>query len=190
MKWLDALLLASTVVIAMGAGWAQLQQPAKAVRPRFSLAIEAGHLVGIHPWTDKVIGTTAPIEIGSPVTVVVALTNKSNKWIGFSREGGEVIDDVASYPEFDVRDAQGTAVAFTKRWQAFLDRDPSVMMTIPMEGGNTPTLDPGETWKHEFNLSERYDFSKPGTYTIRVQKLDLISKIVVKSNTVKVTVTE
>ena len=155
MKTLGTLFLLTTIVIATGAGWAQSQGSAGATQPRFSLALTAGQLVGVSLNVVKVINTTGPIKVGSPVTVVVALTNMANRWIGFNRVGGEVLDDVASYIEFDVRDAHGKSVALTKRWQGILNHDPTIVTpeSIPTEGGNMPTLEPGETWKHEFNLS-------------------------------------
>lgn len=50
-------------------------------------------------------------------------------------------------------------------------------------------LAPGETQKDEIPVSKLYDLSKPGRYTIQIQRTDPETKLVVKSNSITVTVT-
>ena len=48
---------------------------------------------------------------------------------------------------------------------------------------------PGATFEDHVDLTSIYDLSQPGKYTVQVQRTDAVSKTLVKSNTVTVTVT-
>jgi hypothetical protein len=47
----------------------------------------------------------------------------------------------------------------------------------------------GKSFTYPLNVNELYDLSHPGKYTIQVQRMDPDSKVLVKSNTITVTVT-
>ena len=51
------------------------------------------------------------------------------------------------------------------------------------------SLKPGEDWRNTLRVSDLYDLSKPGQYTIQVRRWDYETRTWVKSNTVMVTVT-
>ncbi|HWB86848.1 MAG TPA: hypothetical protein VG675_22070 [Bryobacteraceae bacterium] len=55
--------------------------------------------------------------------------------------------------------------------------------------GQLAILKPGESRTEEADLSKEFDIKKPGTYTLRAQKLDNENKAVVKSGAVSVTFT-
>jgi hypothetical protein len=50
-------------------------------------------------------------------------------------------------------------------------------------------IEGGKTLKESFNISRQFDLAKPGQYYIQIEKKDPTTKIVVKSNTLVLTVT-
>lgn len=130
------------------------------------------------------------VRTGEPIVVKIQLKNTSDHEIGRTAlPGGATHGEMAGFPPI-VRDAQGKEPQLTK-WgrqvfgrQAPDDHLPDVVLNaiqrVPMS--------PGELMKTEIHLSELYDVSAPGKYTVQVRYYDEENKEEVKSNTVTVTV--
>ena len=93
----------------------------------------------------------------------------------------------------DVLDDQGNLAADTQLGQstnhlAEAPPDPS-SMAAARAAGTLVSLDPGQDWRNTIRVSDLYDLSKPGQYTIQVRRWDDETKTWVKSNAVTVTVT-
>lgn len=67
-------------------------------------------------------------------------------------------------------------------------RDSSKPIRIMLGGGTSVTVAPGETLKDFVPLQTQVDLSQPGQYTVRLDRLDPATKMIVKSNKVTLTV--
>ncbi len=122
------------------------------------------------------------LKAGSEVRIEVTLTNTSNRRVLIQER------NPATDYEIDVRDQRGTAVPETDLGRKL--KEPPV---IPMNSRNFEMyLRPNESAKENIALSDLYDMSHPGQYTIQVSRAvsNKPKDGVVKSNTITVTVTE
>ena len=62
-------------------------------------------------------------------------------------------------------------------------------VSLPTETMVFFPLNPGESLKDSISISKMYDMTKPGKYQVQVQRTDPESKVIVKSNTIGITVT-
>ena len=62
-------------------------------------------------------------------------------------------------------------------------------MASARAAGTLVSLKPSQDWRNTLRVSDLYDLSKPGQYTIQVRRWDDETKTWVKSNTITVTVT-
>jgi hypothetical protein len=110
------------------------------------------------------------------------LTNTSNRRVLIQER------NPATDYQFDVRDDRGTAVPETDLGRKL--KEPPV---VPMNSRNFERyLRPNESTKETIAVSDLYDLSHPGQYTIQVSRAvsNKPKDGVVKSNTITVTVTE
>lgn len=122
------------------------------------------------------------LKVGSEVRIEVTLTNTSNRRVLIQER------NPATDYQIDVRDERGTAVPETDFGRKL--KEPPV---IPMNSRNFGMyLRPNESTKENIALSDLYDLSHPGQYTIQVSRAvsNKPKDGVVKSNTITVTVTE
>ena len=113
--------------------------------------------------------------------VQITLTNTSNRRLLIQER------NPATDYQIDVRDERGTAVPETE-----LGRKLKEPPMIPMNSRNFGIyLRPNESTKENIALSDLYDLSHPGQYTIQVSRAvsNKPKDGVVKSNTITVTVT-
>ena len=160
-----------------------------------------GQIVGNEPESKPLAGkpTTSislsayrdSVNLGAPVTVIVTLTNTSNEDI--------VVDRLLSGADskIEVRDLNGDLLPDSHfgyfhnghvpqsqiDWSRVSDRDLT-------DSAVSVTVKAGQTTKWSFVANKFYDISKPGKYTIRIERLDPGDrKTFEKSNTITVTVT-
>jgi len=163
------LLLFLTLMAAAAVSAAQLDPPA------FSIAISVPQDV---------------VTRGSKVKVKITLKNTSNHDIVIPRSNAE--DQGVFHNKITVRDEEGNLVADKAAVAARTDKNKdtgSELTNLTMETVINFTLKPGESLKDGIKLSEFYDLSKPGKYSIEVERTDDITKAVVKSNTITLAVT-
>ena len=129
-------------------------------------------------------GTVKP---GSEVPVTVEATNTSAGPFDFIIARGG-----ASLYTIQVFDSAGKAVPLTpfgaalQRGRYLHEEGKPPRVLVGSAGGHT--IAPGETAKDMVDLDERFDLSKPGSYTVQLERLDPATKLTVKSNIVTLTV--
>ena len=122
------------------------------------------------------------LRVGSEVRLEVTLTNTSSRRMLIQERNS------ATDYEIDVRDERGTAVPENDYGRKL--KEPPVM---PMNSRNFGIyLQPNESTKESIALSDLYDLSRPGKYSIQVERgvSDNPKDGVVKSNKVILTVRE
>lgn len=131
--------------------------------PPFSLTLQAIH---------------ATVQLGSPILVELTTTNNLSQplKLGKSNPGSEY--------QMDVRDEQGQPVAQTALYKNL--QNPEYVFRL-----TTQILKPQESAKEQFNIGEFFDFTKPGIYSVQVQRLvpRQYGSGAVKSNTIELTIT-
>jgi hypothetical protein len=148
---------------------------AQGTRPSFSVTISVPQDV---------------VAAGSEVKVRIILKNTSNHDIVIPRSNAE--DEGEFHNKITVRDEEGNLVADKATVSARTDKNKdtqSELTNLTMETVVSFTLKPGESLKDGIKLSEIYDLSKPGKYSIEVERIDESTKTVVKSNMIMLTVT-
>lgn len=115
------------------------------------------------------------VKSGSSVSVNVTLKNSTKQDLAFSYPSADPLTCMVV-----VRDASGNAVADTKLGQTLKSQHSAWQRPLV-----SYTLNPGETQSRECAVSDLYDLSSPGKYSIEVTQLDGRS---VHSNVLTVTV--
>jgi type 1 fimbria pilin len=156
------------LLMAMGICFGQATPPAHNNKMSFSIKISSPQKV---------------VKVGSPILLVVKITNISDRDISHATAPGH------SMPEFtcdiEVRDSRGSVASETPYGLKVRGKDASYH-----HGGSMllQTLKPGEELQQETVLSRIYDMTQAGKYTIQVSKRDPDTGVTVKSNTTAVTV--
>jgi hypothetical protein len=130
------------------------------------------------PFSLTLVGPTSPVESGERVYIKITMKNLANHDVDSTPCYGNGIDRA---DEFDIPDSNG------KRLETWWDKHPEIGHT-----GSPPphTLKPGETHESGQVITDLYDMTQPGDYTIQVsRRISNNSKDgVVKSNKVTVTI--
>src|ERR1700733_10740859 len=164
------------LILVLAASMALAQQP----QPAFTITISAGQTV---------------VTVKSPIEVQVTLKNTSNHDL-------RVFTDNSYKAELsgfgaEVTDAQGLAPKITRYHDLLTGgkaprekvANPDEHFVMVASGGAEPVA-PGGTIELHMNIGKMYDLSKPGVYTIQVTRTDTADGITVRSNPLKITVTE
>jgi hypothetical protein len=122
----------------------------------------------------------AVVRSGGEVKVKIALKNISDHEISVSRSIGE--DQGELHNDILVTDEHAKLLTKKKATTS----DPNFVI---VDSTIFVRLRPGDVFKDGIIVSNSHDVTKPGKYTIQVERLDDESKILVKSNTIIVTVT-
>jgi hypothetical protein len=172
MRFLGQVVVLSTVFSFGGTCAAQCSQPAQGARSVLSIAAS--------PVQPKV-------KLGSSVLLNVRMTNTSHHdvsvWI--ENAGGE------DQYEVDVRDQKRNLPADTdygKKRNGHVHLEMLKLKDL-IGSGACILLKRGKSLVHQVNVSKLYDLRAPGKYFIRVQTADPERPVMLKSNTVRVTVT-
>ncbi|HEY6251428.1 MAG TPA: hypothetical protein VI685_15830 [Candidatus Angelobacter sp.] len=118
----------------------------------------------------------AVVKTGSQVQIGVRVSNPSKVGITFQYAASDPLTCFVA-----VRDATGAMAPATEQGRQLRGEH-----ALPQGQTVTYTLNPGEAQTRECTVSDLYDMSAPGRYSIEVQELDGRP---VRSNTVAVTVT-
>ncbi len=115
---------------------------------------------------------SASLTAGADIKVDVTMKNTSDHDVFYMVDPSGKLSPFS----FDVRDAQGGAVPKVPRKPG------------PGASGSyfRATLHPGESIQRERTLGKEFDLSKPGRYTIHVERQD--DDVVVRSNVITITV--
>jgi len=166
----SAFLIAVSLVCAAAAG---AVQPAKstqaehAAKPPFSLTISAKPDV---------------FKVGSPMPINVVLKNTSSHPINLVR---------LSLPNYkaDIRDGQGALVKAKPLAEKLPDG--RVRLRHAASSAMIVRIDPGKIGSNLFNfydLTNDYELTKPGKYTVQLLRYDYETKTWVRSNTISIVV--
>jgi hypothetical protein len=130
----------------------------------------------------KIVARHDVVRTGSDVSVVVLLTNIANHELHYTTVDDDMFGDNGYVPK--ILDDAGKPVPLTKYGQMIANR------TYLQGRRGQVGVQPGETTvPHEISLSELYDLTRPGKYTIQMERMDKDAKVRVKSNIITVTVT-
>lgn len=144
----------------------QTEKPGQAAKPPFSITISTPHDV---------------VKAGEPVSVDITLSNISSRKIFFHSYHSPDPDKILATYGIEVRDSRGDRVLRSQRRAK--EFPPWIEHSIVY------SLEPGKTTNDRLEIGEVQDISKPGKYTIQLQRSEYETKIAVKSNTITVTVT-
>jgi hypothetical protein len=161
--------------------WTATAQPAD--HPPFSITISSSQDI----W-----------KVGSEIKITIILRNESDRAItiqkAYAEDAGEMFMDV------EVKDGQGKSVPKTKYYRVLRREDeyePTVQPTGEviqrvLGGGSVHKrlVQPGQILKDGMIISQLYELGRAGKYTLRVERRDLTSKMLVTSNTITVTLTD
>lgn len=131
------------------------------------------------PFSLTIATKESTVRAGSPVLVEVKMENKSDHDLAVYRAVSGDLDQGGWVYKVSVRDTKGVEPPQTKFAQS---------VGVAGSGGYV-SLRPEKTLTDRCNVAKLYDLSRPGNYTIQVERLDEQSKAFVKSNTITVTVT-
>lgn len=130
-----------------------------------------------------------PFDPGTEVIIDVELTNASKKEIQILRVGS----GPPRYA-FKVLDQNGKAVPLTPLGEAMVNGracyTASNGRTRCITGSNIlrNRTASGDKWRDAFPLSYYVDFRQPGQYTVRLERTDPYTKLLVQSNSVNFTI--
>jgi hypothetical protein len=118
------------------------------------------------------------VKSGSKVAIQIVMTNVSGRVLMFNGESS-----AEELYEATVRDAHGNMAPDTEHGRKRREKMKENEGLIPNYSGHGFALKSGETGKYELVISDQYDMSQPGKYSVQVTGWGA------KSNTVPVTVT-
>ncbi len=129
------------------------------------------------------------VKSGSDVTVEVIFTNTSKANIVFA-SGAKREDQGELDYTVHVRDSSSARAPETKRGHLLRTGEDSPGGETYLIISSTMNIDvpPGGTVKREILLNRLYDLSKPGKYTIQVERIIGASAVLTKSNVLTITV--
>lgn len=137
-------------------------------QPAFSIALTALHDV---------------VKTREEIRVRAVVTNISKNEIALGRSS----DDRGEF-EFtiEIHDSQGKTPSLTEYGKT-LKGEGEVPLILPYGGDSH--LHPGESFRSEIVVTKIYDLKQPDDYTVQLQRKDIPSEKIVKSNSITVTVT-
>jgi len=164
--------LVAALVSLAGLGVAQ---DASGPKPCFTIAISAPQTV---------------VKTGSPIVLHLAETNVCDQPLPYGSvavQGGEPGQTLRM---IDVRvyDSNGKPMPETRHGKTIRAR----VTLLPLLGPSFPPsyVRKGESFSEESDLNREFVLDKPGTYTVQAERLDYLSNVLVKSNTVTLTLTD
>lgn len=156
----------------------QVAPPTKA-RPRFSL---------------NVVAENKEVKVGDPVIVTSTLTNVSGNELSITMDLAAK-GEVNAHDGVIVRDSNGKEPPKTDFHRDLKGEAPSARSvsgsstTITVMNFRSFSVSPGAKFVQQIEVSKLYDLSKVGSYSVQLTGIDDVTKIVVKSNAITITVT-
>jgi hypothetical protein len=128
---------------------------------------------------------------GDPILIKVELKNTSGHAIPSTEmPGGDVHGELIGFRAV-VRDAQGKEPSLTKWGRLVYGRQtPEDAASLQLDAVRKGRLDPGGVQKTEIHVSDIYDLTAPGKYTIQVGHYDDDIKEEILSTAITVAVTK
>jgi hypothetical protein len=185
MKFIQAFLMLCASLSLTAFGQSELSLQSTAPKPPFKLEITA-NLDNEHSYVwDFANNAQTVVKAGSMIVVAVRKTNISDHEIA---KGSCVGDDASGYRcggHYDVRDSRGKLVEPRKPRMMFKGGGSGHLI-----GTKDNVLQPSESNIERGGVSEAFDMSKPGTYTIQLSQhvANDPKSDEVKSNIVTITV--
>jgi hypothetical protein len=165
------------------------KQPARAVVGAEPAQSGGQPEAGAPPFTLAISPIKGEIAAGSPVEVQVVTKNTSTHAVNFWWETSH--HAVLAY-SYHVSDESGNAppdTALSRRYRYAVEGSPNVGLgTLWMGSGVGISLKPGESHTDVVDVSDLYDLSTPGVYTILLERTASQGGARVKSNTITVEV--
>ena len=148
---------------------------AQTVQRPFSLGISVAHDV---------------VKTGTPIVINIVFKNISDHDISrMVRPEGSAHGELLGFPPI-VRDAEGKEPPLTKLGRAIFGKPaPGEVVGYETISAGGTAMHPGKVITPEIRLTELYDLSVPGKYTVQVWYYDSENREKVNSNTITVTVT-
>lgn len=165
------------------AGWCAALEAA--ILLTLSLPMLAGH----DPFTIRIRTSHDSFKSGAEVAVAINLTNTSDKEIFFTGTCAPKADVNGFKVEVD--DSHGNIAPETNLLRS-LRGEPVPKPKELASGTSGPgcgVVPPGHFVNSGFVLNRFYDLTQSGQYKLQVERLDSASKVVVKSNTITLTIT-
>jgi hypothetical protein len=146
-------------------------------------------------FTLTISGGRAVVTAKLPIEVHVTLKNTSNHDLRVSVDNSGKAE--LSGFDAEVTGSQGLVPKITRYHDVLTgEKAPRERLANPDEhfvivtSGGTQTLAPGATIELHMDIGQMYDLSKPGVYTFQITRTDTADGTTVKSNPLKITVTE
>lgn len=145
---------------------------------------------GPHPFSLAIHARQSVIKSSDPAIIEVQIRNVSDHEIGRTvAPGWTVHGELIGFVPI-VRNASGSEPPLTK-WgkQVFGRQKPDDHLPdLVLNAVQRVPMAPGEVVKTEIHLTELYDLSAPGTYTVQVKSYDEENKVEVTSSIATITV--
>lgn len=169
------------------------------------------------PFSITISAANNVVKAGSEVRIRLVFKNTSAEHVPYKRSPGEGVEPRGEFfTDVEVRDARGELVSETKYHRALRGKvDTSANRATPERSDASPAiserpeprpfmigsfvrtmLKPGEFREEDIVISNLYDLSQPGQYTVSASRhlsnaaTDAKSKLVAKSNTLMITITK
>jgi hypothetical protein len=154
-----------------------------------SLIVASGLSAAPDEGTIKISTAKGSVKAGSDVTIEVIFTNTSKNHIVFA-SGAKREDQGELDYTVEVRDSSSARATETGRGHTLRTGEDSPSGETYLIISSTMNIDvpPGGTVRREILINRLYDLSKPGKYTIQVERIIGSSSVVIKSNALPVTV--
>jgi len=165
------LLFINAVLLSASLAWGQSPPQPKA--PPYTLTLST--LQGV-------------VKAGSEVSLDLAVKNISHEQVVWNWQPHPYKGEINYEIRVDVQDSQGNRPPMTDAFGSAMETKkqvgPANKFLVP------EYIKPGETLTEKVSITDRYQLTVPGKYTIMVHKLDsYVSNVEVKSNTITITVT-
>jgi len=136
------------------------------------------------PFTIAIAAVQRDFKVGVEIRVRITLTNTSGRELLVGRAKGDARAEEAGY-RIEVVNERGKNPPETKYQRVVKGEADDILVSSPVGF----TVQPGKTFEDAMIANKFYDLSQPGKYKIQVQRTEPATGILVKSNTITVTVT-
>ncbi len=146
---------------------------AQSISPSFSIAITVPQSL---------------VKPGSEIEMRVVLTNVASHDIRIPQENGARAEFAYT---ITVKDHDGNAPPETEYFAAVKGKNvtkPGKLTLVVTDSYGLHSVKPGANMTDSVDLNKLYDLSQPGKYAIQVERIDDVSKTVVKSSSITITV--